>query len=68
VGILAQKCASVKPGAVSIAMPAIRIFYEAISQSCHSEQREDSLQEILYGVYPERSRRVQGDNPDVPIS
>jgi len=36
-------------------------------QKCHSERSEESDRETLRGVYPERSRRAQGDRPAVPI-
>ena len=35
--------------------------YDVTSAHCHSEQREESLEETLRGVYPERSRKAQGD-------
>ena len=38
------------------------------SSSVITERSEESHRETLHGVYPERSRRVQGDNSGVPIS
>src|SRR5262245_34295039 len=55
-------------------------FYEATIQICHSERSEESLREILYGIYLERQRemlrftqhdnerRVQGDTLGVLLS
>ena len=49
-------------------MQNIRTLYDEALQNCHSERSEESNAEPLRGVYPERSRRAQGDNSGVPIS
>ena len=49
-------------------MQNIRTLYDEALQNCHSERSEESNAETLHGVYPERRRRVQGDNPGVLIS
>ena len=48
-------------------MQNIRTLYDEALQNCHSERSEESNAETLRGVYPERSRRAQGDNPSVSI-
>src|SRR2546428_11147595 len=48
-------------------MQNIRTLYDDTLQNCHSERSEESNAETLRGVYPERSRRSQGDNPSVSI-
>ena len=48
-------------------MHDIGTLYDEALQNCHSERSEESNAETLRGVYPERSRRAQGDNPSVSI-
>ena len=48
-------------------MHDIGTLCDATIQKCHSKRSEESDCETLRGVYPERSRRAQGDNPSVSI-
>jgi hypothetical protein len=41
----------------------IRAVYDVIAQECHSERSEESLEETLHGVYPERSRGFRVTSP-----